>query len=81
MGRVKQIMESDFKCFNSPNELTQFIRGELYFYIDSLISLYTSTTSDDLVAILEFMQEVFRLILKWMEIFPQYLKIFNECQT
>ena len=76
---VKETIEKDFTNFESPYTLTQFIRGELYFYIDSLISLFTSTNSEDIPAIFEFMTEVFKLILKWMEIFPNYLKSFNEC--
>ena len=49
--KVKEIIQSDFRCFDSPHKFTQFIRGELYFYIDSLISLFNSTTAEDLPAI------------------------------
>ena len=77
---VKEIIEKDFANFENPYKVTQFIRGELYFYIDSLISLFTATNAEDIPAIFEFMQEVFKLILKWMEIFPNYLQSFNECQ-
>jgi hypothetical protein len=79
MKIVKEIIDKDFTNFETATKVTQFIRGELYFYIDSLISLFTSTNSEDIPAIFDFMQEVFKLILKWMEIFPNYLKSFNEC--
>jgi hypothetical protein len=58
----------------------QFIRGELYFYVDSLISLVAPTSFEDLPGIFEFMQNIFRLIFKWMEVFPNYLKSFYESQ-
>lgn len=76
--QVQETIEQEFRNFSSPHKLTQYIRGELYFYVDSLISLFNQTTSEDLPAIFEFMQDVFKLIFKWMEIFPNYLKSFYE---
>jgi len=66
--------------FPSAYKLTQFLRGELYFYVDSLISIFTSTTPEDLPGIFDFVKEVFSMIMKWMEIFPQYLNAFNASQ-
>jgi hypothetical protein len=48
--------------------------------VDSLISLFSQTTSEDLPAIFEFIQEVFKMIIKWMEVFPKYVANFNESQ-
>jgi len=48
--------------------------------VDSLISIFNQTTADDLPSIFEFIQEVFKLIIKWMEIFPKYIQQFNEGQ-
>jgi hypothetical protein len=66
---VQDIIKNDFKAFETPNQLTQFIRGELYFYVDSLIS-FQNTSTEDLSAVFEFMTEIFKLLFKWMEIFP-----------
>lgn len=52
------------------------VRGELYFYVDSLISLTQS--AEELPTIYQFMNKIFQLIFKWMEIFPAYLKNFSE---
>jgi len=38
-NRVNEIIQSDFRCFNSAYECTQFLRGELFFYVDSLLTL------------------------------------------
>ena len=58
--------------------MTQFIRGDLYFYVDSLISMISVISNEELPMIFMFMQDVFKLILKWMEIFPQYLSSYQE---
>ncbi len=72
--QVRELIESDLKNFEDAHKFTQFVRGELYFYIDSLISLYNSSSIEELPEIFDFMQEYFKLVLKWMEIFPSYLK-------
>jgi hypothetical protein len=75
---VKEIIASDFKYFDTPFNLSQYIRGELYFYVDSIISISTLANSDDLPTTFEFMQETFELIFKWMDLFPAMLKTYNE---
>ena len=35
-------------------------------------------SSEELPMIFMFMQDVFKLIFKWMEIFPQYLQSYHE---
>lgn len=73
------MINTDFRKFEgNAVGLTQFVRGQLYFHIDSLISLFSSTTSEDIPAIFEFMKDVFNMIFKWMEIFPKYVKSFYE---
>lgn len=79
--RVRDIISSDFKpsFFERPRDITQFIRGELFFYVDSLMSLFTSSSQEEVKPIFEFITgELFALVFKWMEIFPHYLASFNE---
>lgn len=73
---IAETIDKGFRNFESPMHLTQFIRGHLYFYVDSLISLTQVSSEQDLPSIFEFMTQVFRLILKWIEIFPSVLKSF-----
>ena len=37
--RVKELTDSNFMSFSSAYECTQFMRGELYYYVDSLLTL------------------------------------------
>ncbi len=71
-NRVNEIIASDFRCFNSAYECTQFIRGELFFYVDSLLTLQSQTTREDLLAILDFIEVVFKMILRWYRLIPSY---------
>ena len=62
------ILESKFQCFTSAFECTQFIRGELYVYMDSLLTLPMTITPSDIKFIIDFTRSVFRLILTWIDI-------------
>jgi hypothetical protein len=79
INQIQKIIQSEFKCFESANECTQFIRGELFIYFDSLVSLTMSATPADIQKIFEFSTEVFKLCLKWIDIFPNYLDIYKSC--
>ena len=65
-------------CFKSGYECTQFIRGELFVFVDSLLTLSLYTESDDLPAIVSFVAVYFQLILKWYEIFPRFAQDYKE---
>jgi len=36
---VKKLVDTDFLSIDSVHELTQYVRGELFFFIDSVLSL------------------------------------------
>ena len=57
----------------------KFIRGELYVYVDSLIT-NTITTTNEIPETIDFIRLVMELALIWLEIFPNYSKAFKECQ-
>jgi hypothetical protein len=81
LKQIQELINQEFRGIHDTGyKLTQFIRGELYFQVDSLISLFANTTTEDLPAIFDFIQEIFKMIIKWMEIFPKYLASFNESQ-
>lgn len=79
--RIRQIMESNFLHFGSAYECTQFLRGELYFYVDSLLTLPLLITSEDLPAILNFCELVLQLTLKWFELLPLFVPAWHESQA
>ena len=47
-AKVKDIIATKFKCFGSPHECTQFVRGELFIFIDSILTMSANITSNDL---------------------------------
>ena len=77
--KVQHILNSKLTCFSSAHECTQFIRGELFFYVDSLLTLPSGISKEDLPGITEFLRLCFQLVLTWMEIFPLYSDAFREC--
>ena len=60
-NRVIRVTESEFLCFNDATEVTQFIRGELFIYYDSLLSLQQQASSTDMQKTFEFVTEVIRM--------------------
>lgn len=78
--RVKEIMESNFLGFANAYECTQFLRGELYYYVDSLLTLPLVIREEDLPSILQFIELVFRMTLKWYEILPAFVPAWKEAQ-
>jgi hypothetical protein len=78
--KVQETIKEEFKNLETPIKVTQFIRGDLYFYVDSLISMINCIQQEDLTIIFDFLVDVFKLIFKWMEVFPQYLSSYQEAQ-
>jgi len=72
LNKIKRVIESNFLCFNDATECTHFIRGEVYLHLDSLVTLVREPSQTDMQQIFEFTTEVFRLCLKWIDIFPSY---------
>jgi hypothetical protein len=35
ISRINEIIETDFLCLGTAHQVTQFVRGELFFHIDS----------------------------------------------
>jgi hypothetical protein len=78
MKKISDIIASEFTCFESAYQCTQFIRGELYFYVDSMITLSNVITSDDLYMVIDLIRDVLELTLTWLRIFPEYKDSFRE---
>lgn len=66
LNKIEKIIDSEFLCFEDPNDCTQFIRGEIYTYFDSLMSLPASPSASDINKIFEFATIIFRMCLKWI---------------
>lgn len=70
-AKVDELINSDFGE-DDAYKFTQFIRGKLFFYIDSLLTLQKGADKKAFPNIVKFMRKVFELILKWMKLFPKY---------
>ena len=78
--KIKKTIDKEFDNFKSAQEVTQFLRGRLFIYVDFLLTncIDTRSSSDDYRDIIEFMEKVFLLIIKWLELFPsKYMKYFE----
>ena len=77
---VEKTIKSEFDNFKSAQEVTQFLRGKLFTFVDSLLANCDDDTNspDDFRDMIEFMEKVFLLIIKWLELFPsKYMEYFE----
>jgi hypothetical protein len=71
LNKIQRIIESKFQCFKDANECTQFVRGELYIYFDSLLTLMNEPSKSDIQKLFEFATEIYNLLFAWIEILDQ----------
>ena len=77
---VEKTIKSEFDNFKSAQEVTQFLRGKLFIFVDSLLAICDDDTNspDDFRDMIQFMEKVFLLIIKWLELFPsKYMEYFE----
>ena len=66
-------MASNFQCWSEPFELTQYLRGRLYVYVDFLMAnLYDDPQV--LPAVVDFLKRVLKLIAAWLRRFPGLMR-------
>lgn len=78
--KIEDTLQEEFDNFKTGFEATQFLRGELFVYCDCLMSNCDSSdlSKDDFRDIVEFMHQVFKLIITWMQLFPKkYMKYYE----
>ena len=69
-------METDFMSIDNVHELTQYLRGELFFFVDSILSLGEVRMKKQLEQTQDFMKEVLTLIFRWMMIYPSIVSSY-----
>lgn len=78
--KVEDTIEEEFKNLETAFDVTQFLRGEMFIYVDCLLAnCDTSDVSkDDFRDIVDLMYQVFKIIIKWLDVFPdQYMKYYE----
>jgi hypothetical protein len=60
---------------NDPNRITQFLRGELYILLDSILSISQPIkSSSDLKLVSDFIENFISVFVKYLEILPSTLR-------
>ncbi len=69
------MIATEFKCLETAFEVTQYLRGRLYTYVDFLMAgEYLKSPETELPPIVSFLKLVAKLIALWLALFPSYLK-------
>lgn len=67
---------------NDPNRITQFLRGELYILLDSILSISQPIkSSSDLKLVSDFIENFISVFVKYLEILPSTLRQFIDGKT
>lgn len=77
---VEETISKEFDNFETAHQATQFLRGKLYIFVDSLLANTDEdqVNKEDARDMIDFMEKVFLLIIKWLELFPsKYMKYFE----
>ena len=77
---VENTIKHEFDNFKSAQEVTQFLRGKLFIFVDSLLANCDDDTDlpEDFRDMIEFIEKVFLLIIKWLQLFPsKYMQYFE----
>ena len=77
-AKMKDILEKNFEI-KDPVIFTQFVRGDLFFFLDSLLSMLDlCTPSDDAIKeILEFIKFSLGFIVSWMSVFADLIREYQ----
>lgn len=65
---MRELLERRFQCFESAFELTKYLRGELYIFVDLVMT--SEHQAEHLDAIYVFLEDVVRVVALWLKTFP-----------
>ncbi len=68
------MIASNFASLSTPHEVTQYLRGKFYIYIDFLLSNEYKDPEKEIVPVAEYLVLVVRLVAIWLGRFPDLLK-------
>ena len=71
--------KTQFRCSNSDEiqEMYQFLCGECYLYIDSLITCDEKDAKLEAASIVEFISAFFEMLSQWLKIVPFYTEYYE----
>lgn len=78
---VDKIIETEFTCFKDPLEATQFLRGEMPIYFDSMVSIAQQHDVNEFQMLLEFSEKLQKLTILWFDLYQaKYHKAATLCK-
>ena len=78
--KVEDIVKEEFDNFKTAFEATQFLRGEIYYYVDWILANWEeqNLSKSDFRKAIDFLEQVFLMIIKWLDLFPtKYMKYYE----
>eukprot|EP00826_Nyctotherus_ovalis_P005218 TRINITY_DN11170_c0_g2_i13.p1 TRINITY_DN11170_c0_g2~~TRINITY_DN11170_c0_g2_i13.p1 ORF type:complete len:284 (-),score=59.79 TRINITY_DN11170_c0_g2_i13:218-1045(-) len=79
MARLLLFVKANFTLQLSPIEVTEYVRGELFLYADTLLTMMHvfKPTLTEIQEILSFTETLLTLIIQWIKCFPQFRKEYE----
>lgn len=75
------MLASDFKSLTTPFEVTQYLRGTLYIYVDFLMTLEYPDEDVAIPEVVGFFKLVVKLIARWLTLWPNYMQAVRSRAT
>ena len=71
---MKEVLDTGFKSLATAFDVTQYIRGRLYVFVDFLMANEYKNPDNEIPEVIAFLKLVVKLIATWLKIFPNYLQ-------
>ena len=66
-------MASNFRAIPQAYDLTQYLRGKLFVYVDFLMGAPNTYTEEDIDLVIEFLKSAIRCVVAWLKAAPALL--------
>jgi len=70
--KLTEVIESKFGSLTSAFEVTQYLRGKLFCYVDFLMANEYKDPEHEIPEVIEFLKDVLKLIVLWVDVFPRF---------
>ncbi len=75
------MLASDFGALTTPHEVTQYLRGRLYLYVDFLLANEYKEPEKEIGPVTDFFRLATKLVAKWLGHFPDLLRPVQHSVT
>ena len=67
-------MSTNFECLQSPNDITQLLRGVDYINLDALLQHEFKNPKEEIPLVFEFLTHHMKIFIKFLQILPDYFQ-------